>query len=45
MAVLAESFKKALANVEPQRKEEGDDAKTRKLPTRRSARSSCETPD
>jgi tRNA nucleotidyltransferase (CCA-adding enzyme) len=27
MAVLAESFNKALANIEPQRKEPGDDAK------------------
>ena len=30
MAVLAESFGKALANIEPQRKEEGDDAKNAK---------------
>lgn len=30
MAVLAESFKTALGNIEPQRKEEGDDAKNAK---------------
>src|SRR5665213_387474 len=30
MAVLAESFKTALGNIEPQRKEKGDDAKNAK---------------